>query len=131
MRLTRPIAATDTAQHDYSRARIAHWDSVASASDAARDWSSAYHARLTEVYRSVVAPNQRVLEIGCGQGDLLASVEPLFGLGVDFSSGMLRRAARRHPHLKFVQADAHQLDLGAEPFDVVITDVRRLSARRV
>ena len=120
MPLTRPIAATDTAQQDYTRARIAHWDSVAGAGNASNAWSNAYHARLSEVYRSVIAPNQRVLEIGCGQGDLLASIEPLFGLGVDFSSSMLRQAARRHPHLRFVQADAHLLDVTDEPFDVVI-----------
>jgi SAM-dependent methyltransferase len=118
--LTRPITETDTAQQDYTRARIAHWDSVAVGSSATKAWSNAYHARLSEVYRSVVAPNQRVLEIGCGQGDLLASIEPLFGLGVDFSSSMLRRAARRHPHLRFVQADAHLLDIADEPFDVVV-----------
>jgi SAM-dependent methyltransferase len=82
--------------------------------------SSAYHARLTEVYRSVVAPNQRVLEIGCGQGDLLAALNPAFGVGVDFSGEMLNRARRRHPRLHFVQADAHALDLQNNTFDVVV-----------
>jgi SAM-dependent methyltransferase len=76
------------------------------------------------VYRSVVAPGQRVLEVGCGQGDLLAALEPAFGVGVDFSKEMLGRARRRHPRLRFIQADVHALDLTGETFDaVVVSDV--------
>jgi SAM-dependent methyltransferase len=118
--LTRQSASTDRAQSAYTRARIAHWDRVAASLDGAPDWSSAYHSRLRDVYRSIVAPNQRVLEIGCGQGDLLAALKPSFGVGVDFSSGMLRRAARCHPHLRFLQADVHHLELEYGPFDVIV-----------
>jgi SAM-dependent methyltransferase len=111
----------DVAHEAYTSARIAHWDKVAADLDHGRSWSSAYHARLTKVFCTLVAPNQRVLEIGCGQADLLAALRPSFGLGVDFSGDMLRRAARRHPRLAFAQADAHWLDLGDDqPFDVVI-----------
>ncbi len=120
MGLTRQHVAADTAQQDYTRARSRHWDDVAASLDRAVDWSNAYHQRLAEVYRSVVAPNQRVLEIGCGQGDLLSALTPSFGLGVDVSGGMVRRAAERHPQLRFVQADAHRLDLKDQAFDVVI-----------
>ncbi|MBV9582867.1 MAG: glycosyltransferase [Chloroflexi bacterium] len=113
-------ATSDRAEAEYSHARIAHWDGVARQLDQRRDFSGAYHRRLVEVYRSVVAPNQRVLEIGCGQGDLLAALEPSVGLGIDFSVEMLRRAARRHPQLRFVQADAHALDLDGQMFDVIV-----------
>jgi ubiquinone/menaquinone biosynthesis C-methylase UbiE len=77
------------------------------------------HRRLTRVYQSLVQPGQRVLEIGCGQGDLLAALKPSVGVGVDFSAEMLRRAISVHAALRFVQADAHALDLH-ETFDVVI-----------
>lgn len=120
MTLARPAATTDLAQIEYTQARVALWDSVARRIDHARDYSSAYHARLIEVYRSVVAPGQRVLEVGCGQGDLLAALQPSFGVGIDFSAEMLRRARCRHPLLKFVNADAHSLDLRDGTFDVVV-----------
>ncbi|MGI9149873.1 MAG: glycosyltransferase [Chloroflexota bacterium] len=121
MTLTSQQARTDVAQQEYTAARISHWDRVADSLDEAHHLSGAYHARLTKVFRSLVASNQRVLEIGCGQGDLLAALRPSFGLGIDFSGAMLRRAARRHPRLSFAQADAHALDLGdANPFDVVV-----------
>jgi SAM-dependent methyltransferase len=122
--LTRSFAHTDIAQQDYTSARVEHWDRVAAGLGTSRDLSTAYHARLADVYRSLVGPNQRVLEIGCGQGDLLAGLEPSFGVGVDFSAGMLRRAARRHPELRFFQADAHNLDLNLDKqgqnFDAII-----------
>jgi SAM-dependent methyltransferase len=114
-------ATTDRAQVEYTRARIAHWDGVALALDQQRtDLSGSYHARLVEVYRSLVAPGQRVLEIGCGEGGLLAALRPGVGVGVDFSVEMLRRGARRHPGLRFVQADAHTLDLQNQVFDVIV-----------
>lgn len=82
-------------------------------------WGGAYHRRLAEVYRSLVAPGLRVLEIGCGRGDLLAELEPALGVGVDFSSAMLHTASTRHPNLCLIQADAHSLPLSGD-FDIII-----------
>jgi SAM-dependent methyltransferase len=110
---------TDSRRRDHTRARISHWDRVATDSAGLRDMGDAYHQRLMRVYQLQVAPGQRVLEVGCGQGDLLAALRPAFGVGVDFSLEMIRRAALRHPKLHFVRADAHALDLG-QTFDVVI-----------
>jgi SAM-dependent methyltransferase len=120
VRATRLASTSDAAQREYTRARVKHWDAVARRMDNARDLSGGYHDRLIDVYRSVIAPDQRVLEIGCGRGDLLAALRPAYGLGVDFSGEMLRRATACHPDLKFVQADAHALDLGQQTFDVVV-----------
>ena len=106
-------------RQSYNQERQAHWDAVARASD---QWSGAggyYHQRLTQIHRNLIAPGLRVLELGCGQGDLLTSMKPAYGVGVDFSGEMISRARARHPDLKFVQADAHEVDLG-ETFDVII-----------
>jgi SAM-dependent methyltransferase len=104
----------------YQQARMAHWDAVARRRD---HWQGAgrwYHRRLEEIYRFLVPPGRRVLEIGCGRGDLLAALQPEYGVGVDFSAEMIRRARQRHPSLEFVQADAHALPELSGPFDVVI-----------
>jgi SAM-dependent methyltransferase len=116
--IARHDTTTDLALVEYTAARAAHWNRVAEL-DRTRDWSSAYHRRLTRIFQSVVAPGQRVLEIGCGRGDLLAALRPSLGVGVDFSPHMLVRARQRHPRLHFVSADAHALDL-RHRFDVVI-----------
>lgn len=85
-------------------------------------WESrrkSYQDRLHEIYSFMIPPDQRVLEVGCGQGDLLAAVRPAYGVGVDFSERMIARARSRHPHLEFAVADAHDFDLN-ETFDYIV-----------
>jgi SAM-dependent methyltransferase len=79
-----------------------------------------YHRRLAEIYKFYVSPNMRVLEIGCGDGRLLADLDPGHGVGVDFSEEMLQRAREQHPHLDFIHADAHDLSSINESFDIII-----------
>src|SRR5215468_259799 len=80
-----------TAAVRYQRARQAHWDEVAHNLDNWKGWSGYYHQRLTQIFKFLVAPGQRVLELGCGQGDLLAALKPAVGVGVDFSIEMVER----------------------------------------
>src|SRR5690242_447778 len=61
--------------------------------------SIGYYRRLAEIYRFLVPRGSRVLELGCGTGDLLAALQPDFGVGVDVTPEMVRQAARKHPHL--------------------------------
>ncbi len=110
----------DPAASAYRQARIAQWERVAAKRDRWRGWGGAYHARLREIYRLLVSPGLRVLEIGCGFGDLLASLDAQRAVGVDFSPAMLHRAIARHPGCEFVQADAHDLASVQGPFDVII-----------
>ena len=109
----------DIAARRYQRDRIAHWDRVARRLD---KWSGAgvfYQKQLAHHYKLLVPSGLRVLEVGCGQGDLLAALEPSVGVGVDFSGEMIKRASKRYPWLRFVQADAHELSLD-EQFDAII-----------
>ncbi len=112
--------ASDTrAAQEYRVKRIHHWDSLARKSDT---WSSKgeyYHKRINEVYRFLVPSGLKVIEIGCGKGDLLASLNPSYGLGIDFSGEMIRRARDRHPDLHFIECDAHDMSIDGT-FDVII-----------
>ena len=103
----------------YQHAHQAHWDRVAERLAAWRGWGAHYHRRLARVFRFLVPRGLRVLEVGCGTGDLLAALHPGVGVGVDFSRQMLQHARQHHPELRFVQADAHRLSLHGS-FDVVI-----------
>jgi SAM-dependent methyltransferase len=111
--------AAESAEARYRRERTAHWDNVARQSHRSRG-GYAYHRRLETVLATVVAPGQRVLELGCGTGDLLAATKPAEGVGVDLSSEMIARAAAAHPSLTFVQGDAHDLAQLQGPFDAII-----------
>ncbi len=104
-------------QHQQERVR--HWDGVAQKKDSWKGMGGYYHRRLEQIYRFLVPPQQRILEIGCGSGDLLAALQPSYGVGIDFSGENLGRACERYPHLHFLGADAHELELG-ETFDVII-----------
>ncbi|HUI88716.1 MAG TPA: glycosyltransferase [Anaerolineales bacterium] len=99
---------------------ITHWNSIAHKRDSWRGRGGFYHRRVKEIYHFLINPGQRVLEIGCGMGDLLASLQPARGVGVDFSSEMILRARRRHPELEFMEADAHDLSFLHESFDAII-----------
>ena len=116
MRTTIPV---EDAARDHRETRVRHWDSAARQRNRGPNWARGYHERLTAIYRFLVPPRRRVLELGCGPGDLLAAVEPAVGVGVDFSSEMIVWARERHPHLRFVESDIHDLAL-TEPFDVII-----------
>ncbi len=114
------INPTDPAYQAYHHARRAHWDQVAIKLDHWRSWGEAYQRRLAKIYRFLIPPGKRILELGSGCGDLLASLRPGFGLGLDFSPEMIARARPRHPELEFVQADAHEIGVFEQPFDVII-----------
>src|SRR5215472_10531097 len=63
--------------------------------------NGSYHQAITSLARFYVPPGATVLEIGSGNGDLLAALKPSSGLGVDISGEMVRLAASKYPHLKF------------------------------
>ncbi len=95
---------------------------VAEAADRERDRPprrSLYHRRIVEIYRDLVPAGARVLDVGCGDGDLLASLRPSRGVGIELDGDLVERARRRHPDLAFGHADAHD-PLPEGPWDVVI-----------
>jgi SAM-dependent methyltransferase len=70
---------------------------------------------------------ERVLDVGCGSGTLLAAAVEAGALpvGIDIASRMVEAAARRVPGATVVVADAETADLSAlgpgEAFDVVLS----------
>ena len=56
---------------------------------------------LEKQYRYFVPEGKKVLEIGCGTGDLLAALKPSYGMGVDISPKMIDAAQGKYPVLAF------------------------------
>ncbi|HEU5317088.1 MAG TPA: methyltransferase, partial [Chloroflexota bacterium] len=107
------------------RRTAAHFDRYAATRAAWRALSPLYYGTIERLCRREIPPGARVLEVGCGVGDLLAAVRPSFGVGIDVSRAMIAEARRRHASsapLHFYCADVHDLALasGAPPFDYVI-----------
>jgi hypothetical protein len=78
-----------------------------------------FYGLLEQLLRFIIAPHQRVLEIRCQTGHLLASVEPSYGVGVEISDSMVECARQQHPELHFVKSDPENLEL-SEAFDYII-----------
>jgi SAM-dependent methyltransferase len=98
------------------------FDALASERDRWQKKASYYYAQQYRYYQFLIPESSKVLELGCGLGDLLAAVKPSRGVGVDFSEKMIERANQRHihqPNLEFIHADLDILSLD-ETFDVII-----------
>jgi len=78
-----------------------------------------YYQDLESFYRTIVPPGSRVLELGSGNGDLLAALRPSRGVGIDFSPAFVLQARERHPGLSFLEMDAEALSI-EETFDYVL-----------
>jgi SAM-dependent methyltransferase len=79
-------------------------------------------------YLQFLVPNGlRVLDLGCGSGDLLASLKPSYGVGIDFNRFLIDSAISKFPDLHFFIEDIEnpQIINNLEgPFDIIlITDV--------
>ena len=61
-----------------------------------------------------------ILEIGCGRGNLLNSLNPANGIGVDLSTKMITKGQHQYPNLLFTCADTQSFDLSDDTFDVII-----------
>lgn len=75
-----------------------------------------YHRSLERYFSFIIPPGSRVLEIGCGTGELLAAMRPAYGVGIDFSERMIEIARRTFPELRFEVDDIEELRL-SETFD--------------
>jgi SAM-dependent methyltransferase len=98
-----------------------------------------FYAALERVLRARIPPGQRVLDIGCGAGHLLAALAPSHGVGIDVSGAAVAEARQnwRGRNLHFFEGDAADRRLLAQtggPFDAILlvnvvthlTDVQRM-----
>ena len=91
------IAMLNPEQSKYTGERREFWDEFARRIERWQPLRRYYRARLARWFSFAVPPGARVLEIGCGTGDLLAALRPSVGVGIDFSPEMVRVAEERHP----------------------------------
>ena len=83
-----------------------HYELFGDELDLWREFNAAYHEDDRKFMQFLIPPGKRVLELGCGRGDLLAALKPSYGLGIDFGAKTIAKADARHPDLYFVLGDA-------------------------
>lgn len=96
------------------------FDHYAPSEEKWRQQNLGYHRMVASLCRFYIPESARVLEIGCGTGDLLASTSPRRGVGIDISPEMVRLAKIKHPDLEFRCMAAEFQDLNGEKFDYII-----------
>lgn len=100
-----------------------HFDWVSEHDATARRIQSAFHRQIAAELSRLIPPSARVLEVGCGRGDLLRRLQPSQGLGVDLSPRMLAQARQLDAggRCEYRIGDACTLMLN-ETFDFIVLD---------
>ncbi len=63
-------------------------------------------ADLKDAFARLVPADASVLEVGCGEGDLLAALPNARRMGIDYLPDTIERARARHPEIGFEVGDA-------------------------
>jgi len=95
--------------------------------------SRSYRKLLAHYYNRLIPPSASILEVGCGDGELLALIQAERKTGIDISNTQIARARKRLPDATFLTQAGELLAL-QETFDVIIlsetldlsADVQRL-----
>jgi len=117
----RRMTLLERRQATRSRILADHFDGLAENWSHYRARNAYYHGTENLLFHSSIRPGATVLELGCATGDLLASVRPAYGVGVDLSPRMIEEARRKYPHLTFLEADAIFFK-AEEQFDYIIVN---------
>jgi ubiquinone/menaquinone biosynthesis C-methylase UbiE len=102
---------------------VTHFETNSDALASWREFNAAYHEDDFKFMRFLIPPGKRVLELGCGRGDLLAALEPSYGVGVDFSAKSVAKANELYPDLYFVLGDVEEATTLSSidgPFDYIV-----------
>ena len=102
---------------------VDHFETHGDELDRWRKFNAAYHEDDRKFMRFLIPPGKRVLELGCGRGDLLAALQPSYGVGVDFGAKTIAKANELHPELNFVLGDVEEPATLASiegPFDYIV-----------
>jgi ubiquinone/menaquinone biosynthesis C-methylase UbiE len=114
----KPISQTAIKVRDY-------YNQNAARVDRSKKLNAGYYRELEKMLRSVVLPGQTVLDLGCGNGDLLAALGVSEGVGIDLSEEMIKIARRKHnrPGISFLVGDVEDSRIYSylqRQFDVII-----------
>ena len=56
-----------------------------------------FHTEDLKFLKEIIPEKSNILELGCGNGQLLASLKPNYGLGIDFSKKLVKEAKKKIP----------------------------------
>src|SRR5688572_13473281 len=99
--------------------RVARYDLLAEARRGSAERHRYYYAQVHRLVQGLIPPGSRVLDVGCGLGDLVASIAAP-SVGIDVSPRMIAMARERHPELDLRVLDVEHDPLPEGAFDAVV-----------
>ncbi len=96
-----------------------HFDHLAKLYDKFKEKNSYYYDHIKKFLDENVPHRSKVLEVGCGTGELLSHVRPSNGCGVDISDRMIRIAREKYPDLHFEVGEVENLSV-PQKFEYVL-----------
>jgi len=78
-----------------------------------------YYENLIDFLKFNIPEGSKVLEVGCGSGYILNSLNPSKGVGLDISPGMIKVSKEKYPQYDFYLMDVENINID-DKFDFVI-----------
>ncbi len=72
--------------------------------------AEAFHNEDKIMLNELVFSGSKVLELGCGNGQLLNSLRPSYGLGIDISKEIIKQAKKNFKKLNFIEGDISNIN---------------------
>lgn len=101
------------------RRNLQFFEETAHVRDIWKDRNRYYWHDVENLCAFLIPPDVRVLEIGCGTGDLLAHIKAVRKVGIDYSPKMIEIARKKNPDIDFRVMEAENL-VFEERFDYII-----------
>lgn len=114
-----------SSQSSHTRSEVLRnfYDRMASSRETWIRRNQAFYDDDRAYMRFLIPEGLRVLELGCGTGELLGALKPSYGVGIDISPLMIEKAAEAWPEIDFVVGDVEDpavLSAIGRPFDVIV-----------
>ena len=100
-----------------------YFNKIAPSRDVWKSKAKYYHQQMEKLFKFLIPEDKKVLEIGCGTGDLLHAVKPSYGMGVDISQVMIQEARKKYGKLTFKIENAQNFTLNQKFDYVILSDV--------
>ena len=82
-----------------------HFDNLASERSSWIKKSIGFYSEDIKVMQELIPVGSSILEIGCGNGNLIGSLKPSYGVGIDISPKMLLEAKKQYNNIDFIEGD--------------------------
>ena len=74
-----------------------HFENIALELDWWAQRNHYYYQDIDRLYQFLIPVDSKILEVGCGTGNLLANLQPSLGVGIDFSATIIELARSKYP----------------------------------